>query len=279
MPCDSPAAALVALGAMRRRLCVPTANDVASHYERLRSFSTSSGPSPVLRWATKRASKFLVQEIDGSGLLWAREANSSTGFRKIITQSRALEWWVDGEPQVQVLPGISGARLPFQNLYDDLIQSPDKIQVSNLDQSDSGICLAGRTTGEAATKRVASAIKFRVGEEVADTSQLLSIFGWSTCAISRVTFFNSRNGKVDRDSIPPRIVVADGDLSFLKAVDHSGFHRSDVIAILHRTLERDRLEAVGQKIADLGQWYEHDAEAASALSVPPGISISLMRRR
>jgi hypothetical protein len=160
-----------------------------------------------------------------------------------------------------------------------LIQSSDKIQVSNLGQSDSAICLAGRTTGEAATMRVASSIKFRAGEEVADTSQLLSIFGWSACAISRVTFFNSRTGKVDRSSIPPRIVVADGDSSFLGAVDHAGFRNSDIIAIVHRTLERDRLEAVGQKIADLGQWYEPDDEAASGLGVPSGISMSLMRRR
>lgn len=279
MPCDSPAAALVALGAMRLRLSMPTANDVASHYERLRGLATSPGTPVPLRWAQKKASKFLIDKIDSNGHLWAKEVKSPTNFRKMIIQNGAQDWWVDGEPQVQVLDKAWNARLPFRSIYDDLIQSSDSVLTSNLAQSDSGICFAGRPTGQAATMRMASSIKFRSGHEIADASQLLSIFGWSNSKVSRVTFFNSRTEKADRSSVPPNIVVADGDASFLKAVDHKLFKNIDILGVFHRTLERERLETLGQKVSDLAQWYEPDTAFLSALTPPPGISIHVMRRR
>lgn len=279
MPCDSPAAALVALGAMRRRLSIATASDVASHYERLRELANSPGPPVLLRWAPKKASKFLIDKIDENGMLWAKEVNSSTALRKIIIQSSALQWRFDGEPQVQVLDKAFKEGLSFGTIYDDLVPSSDSVLTSNLTQSDSGICFAGRPTGQAATIRMASSIKFRSRHTIADASQLLSVFGWSDSKVSRVTFFNSRTEKADRISVPPKIVVADGDASFLKAVDHNLFRNIDILGVFHRTLERERLETLGQKISDLAQWYEPDTAFLTALTPPPGISIHVMRRR
>jgi len=275
MPCDSPGAALLALGAMRRRLSNTDANEIASHFGRIRASARPGAPPTTLRWAQKKRSRFLLDSVDERGLLWAKEVDSSSGLRKIITERQALDWSFDGEPPVQVVPG---ARLPWQDFYEEFSPRSEAVHAENLGRSDGGVCLAGRATGQAATRRTASSIKFRLGERIADVGQLLSVSGWSENAVSRVSFFNCRTNEVDRSSTPPGIVIADGDISLLKTIDHKVFEGSDVIGVFHRILERDRLEALGQRLTDLRQWYEPDVAAHAEARPPHGIRISVLRR-
>jgi hypothetical protein len=76
------------------------------------------------------------------------------------------------------------------------------------------------------------------------------------------------------------LVVADGDVSFLKVLDDSEFQRSDVIGVIQRTLERDSLESVGNRMLGLHQWYAEDIELMDQFrNIPVGISLAILRRR
>lgn len=51
------------------------------------------------------------------------------------------------------------------------------------------------------------------------------------------------------------------------------------MGVMHRAIERDRLELLGNKIAELAQWYSADCERLEVLSSPPrGIVVSLLKR-
>jgi len=79
---------------------------------------------------------------------------------------------------------------------------------------------------------------------------------------------------------PSRLVVADGNASFLKVIDRSNFEQSDIIAVFQRVIERDKLEELGSKLASLDQWYALDTESMGCLPPSPrGIAVSILRRR
>ncbi len=72
-----------------------------------------------------------------------------------------------------------------------------------------------------------------------------------------------------------------GDTAFLRAIDAPEFRDSDVVGVIHRTVERDRLESIGTKLADLSQqWYAPDAEMLDRISpAPTGITVLVLKRR
>jgi hypothetical protein len=122
------------------------------------------------------------------------------------------------------------------------------------------------------------AIRFREDGAEADLSQLLTVQSWMPGTISRVMFYNSRTEAFDRQSGKPQVVIADGDTSFLKVIDGTDFLESDVVGVVHRTMERDRLEAVGTKLENLRQWYDHSVLEGLS-ETPRGIGISVLKRR
>lgn len=74
-----------------------------------------------------------------------------------------------------------------------------------------------------------------------------------------------------------KLVVADGDQAFLKSLDH--FRDSNVIGVIHRCIERERLEVVGQKLESLGQWYiEDEAFPGTIPDLPHGIFMKSLQR-
>jgi len=53
-----------------------------------------------------------------------------------------------------------------------------------------------------------------------------------------------------------------------------------VIGIVPRTLDRERLEAIGNRMQGLSQWYVEDSElAARNAGAPRGITLSILRQR
>jgi hypothetical protein len=175
---------------------------------------------------------------------------------------------------------ISGDKVLYERHYAELVHQGGAIKSSNLTRSDSGICLAGRMAGGQRTRTTLAAIRYKASGDVADLSQLLTVYSWSPGMISRVSFFNCRTGQLDRSTGRPGLVVADGDASFLKVAEREEFQQSDIVGVIHRTVERDRLEAVGEKLASLDQWYKRDAQLLCSLPQPPrGIGISIFKRR
>jgi len=112
----------------------------------------------------------------------------------------------------------------------------------------------------------------------ADLSQLLTVQAWMPGTVSRVMFYNARTEEFDRQQAKPQVVIADGDLSFLRVIDGNDFENSDLIGVIHRTMERDRLEAIGTKLENLRQWYDHSV-LEGLPQAPRGIGISVLKRR
>jgi len=186
------------------------------------------------------------------------------------------EFYIDGDPAPEW--NNSHGELPA-GIYSQLI--PDApILPENLRRSYSGLCLAGRVAGESHTRNLCASIRFRdQGPETA-LDQLLAVHGWSKSVVSRVSFFNARTLEFDRACVNPSLAVADGDVSFLRIMTRTEFSHGDVIAVVDRTMERDRLEAVGHKLSDLSQWYVPDSDLVAKLPpAPRGISVAILRRR
>lgn len=274
MPCDSAAAGLVTLGAVRRSIENPTDNDVSRHFQRLQY-----GGDRILRHRREGKKRFKLSKLDG---LWGQQVTSTNKFisyRRSISQLNALDWYFEGEPFIEA---ASGQRLPYESVYKGLIENANKIIESNLRTTYSGICLAGRVTGKTRTRKVMACPTFRCDCNCDDTrlDLLLSIHGWSPEMISRASFFNTRTKTRDRETAPPVLTVADGDASFMQVVDSEGFGGSEIIGVLDRTLDRSRLDAVREKMASLDSWYTLDMDSLEIVpATPKGISCAIWRRR
>jgi len=274
MPCDSAAVGLVALGAMRRRLELDGADDLGSHFQRIESLALKGDSDTLLRWRDQ-AGRYVLDGKDDDGMVWAKLVSSTRRIRRTITRDTAADWRFDGEPPVRAL---AGDHLRHGQHYVELVEGAG-VAIGNLGLSDSAICLAGRVTGEVSTYEVLARVRFETKGCVADLAQLLTLHGCSPGSVSRVSFFNARTGQMDRVT-PARLVVADGDASFLKVIDRPEFEQSDIIGVCHRIVDRDRLEQLGSRLAGLDQWYASDAESMGRLpALPRGITVSMLRQR
>ena len=189
----------------------------------------------------------------------------------------ARDYYIDGEPPPEIgnrEGALSGA------VYAELGEGWQIIP-SNLKRSFSGQCLAGRVSGETATREVCASIRFRSETGEHRLSDLLTIHGWSPSDfVSRMTFFNARTECLDRPAPAPALVVADGDESFLKVIERPEFQHSDVIGVIHRAMDRDRLERIGNRIGGLRQWYIEDSELLGLLPhALRGIGVLILRKR
>lgn len=284
MPCESAGAGLVTLGAIRYRLTLAEANDALSHFERIERLAAHRDCETYVRHRTMRG-RFRLDGKDERGWVWARQEQRGTAEtwtqngppRVSIHAANANEWQLEREAPAET---VQGAGLPHGRIYEELIERAGPPMEANLRRSDSAICLAGRVAGESVSRTAFSAIRFECQGQVADLAALLTVHRWSPATVSRVTFFNSRTRQLDRNTGFTSLVVADEDSAFLRALDAPEFRQSDVVGVIHRAVERDRLESIGTKFADLSQWYAPDADVLKRISpTPPGITVSVLQRR
>jgi len=276
-PCDSPAAGLIALGAMRRRLESHDADDASRHLQRLRALASDREHPATLRHRSRRW-QFRPELEPETGLLWACQIDGrGMGERLRILDYHATDWFVEGEPPLEVL---MGDRLSHGGLLAAIADGAGAIVEATLAQSDAAISLAGRVRGESETRRFLSRFRFRAGSDSADLSQLLSVHEWHPGLVSRVTFFNPRTGRLDRSTDPPRVVIVDGGTSLLRVLEFELFRNGDVIAVIPRDADHDELEDVAQRISSLSQWYTDDGDLATALpACPVGVAVRILERR
>lgn len=273
MPSDSAAAGLISLGAMRKCLELGESNDLDNHFRRIASLAQRKVPGVVMRHVSMPG-KFVIDEVDIEGRIWVRKQSTQTrrSYERItISRSSSLNWQFDGEAPVAIL---RGQQIPNADLYFHLVQNGGAIQPSNLSASDSGVCLAGSVSGGANTRNRLADIRLRHDGSEAGLCELLTVQEWMPGTVSRIMFFNSRTEEFDRTTRQPQLVIADGDSCFLRLLDMPEFEHSDVIGVIHRTMERERLEAVGNRLASLRQWYDPD----NAIATPRGIAITSLRR-
>lgn len=274
MPCDSAGAGLVALGAIRKRLELKDANDLGLHFQRIRKLGSSRLRPTLLRHKFHRG-RFVFDSL-GTNLVWLKQVPSESNSRMAVFPHSAEDWHFDGEAPVRL---FAGARLPFEHTYENLLPGVNHIFGPNLAVADSGVCLAGRVAGANSSAAACSNIRFEMAGESSTLAQLLTVQGWSNGTTSRASFFNTRTETLDRETGRPRTVIADGAASFLRIAERAEFSESDVIVIVDRTSDRDILDEVGIKIANLRQWYAPDEDFASSLAVRPrGIDMLTMKR-
>lgn len=272
MPCDSAGAGLIALGAMRKRLELRDANDLGLHFHRIQRLSDPRLSPALLRHKFQHG-RFEFDQID-RGIVWLKQI--AAPMRMAVFPHNAEDWRFEGEAPVRL---FAGARVPHGVIYAHLIPGQVGVLDKNLAVSDSGVCVAGRVSGASSSEAMFSGIRFQGNGEVANLDKLLTVQNWSPGTTSRISFFNTRTEELDRDTGRPELVVADGTASFLKVADRVEFAQSDIIAVMHRTADRDVLDEISVKIADLRQWYATDPDPVSAVGrKPPGIEMLTLKR-
>ena len=251
MPCESPAAGLIALGAVRRRLAVPGADDCAEHFRRIERLAAQPDPRLLLKRVGKHGRYVIDGRYDGR-LIWVRKTDCPLKTREAVTLNDSVRWYFEGETPLQV---HSGGALAHLKIYQELAPRVSTVILANLQHSDSAICLATSTLGEHSTRNRLRQLWFRAEEDQATADCLLAIAGWSDSRVSRATCLNVRTGRLDRGEGRIRLVVADGPQAFVKVLDDSRFAASDVIGVMHRCVERDVLVMIADKQAELALRY------------------------
>jgi hypothetical protein len=296
MPCDSAAAGMIALGALVRDLAIPHATDIQGHYDRLMNYAHqflrdcepcnmkcspevkncghSRQATGILRSTVHPGRKFTISprtDFVERKLYWVYPG----GMIEWRAPEHACGWYIAGEPPAQW--DISNGQIQT-DVYQSIFSSAISVS-NNLQSSYSGLCFAGRSTGENAARAVCATARFSAGGMEHQLDDLLTIHGWSSSGVSRMAYFNTRTERLDRHNATPKLVIADGDAAFLKVMGASMFSSSDIIAVVHRNIDREKLEAVGIKMQP-NQWFEVDEDMLCALpSNPRAISISILRER
>jgi hypothetical protein len=298
MPCDSAAAGLITLGAMIRDLGDLTANDLERHYDKLLRYAAQYLEScrqcnlkvcnPIVKGCghAKKVTGLLRSPLHPRKT-FRISPNTVVAERKLVwsypngmtqspTPAFAANWHIDGEAPLQwndPMGALSGG--PYREMFGDA-----QILSENLRSSYAGFCLAGRASGERRSREICDDIRFLLGGRPLSLSELLTVRNWSEKKLSRVAFFNSRTEQFDRHLTAPSLVVADGNSSFLRVAGRPEFAQSDVVAVIDRTLDRERLEEIGFKMAGLSQWYTEDRELVRSLpTIIPGVSLLIVRKK
>lgn len=296
MPCESPGAGLLALGSMISDLGNDEANDSNSHKKELFKYADQylnhcrgcdlEKCDPELRQCgyTEKSTGIIRSIRRPNHLYFVSDKTDCRGERLFLVDKKggnereiAREYifnlHADGLPPFMSTSGetgLSGA------IYQDLCQDAH-ILPANLRCSYSGVVLAGRAKGESNTKAAYESVHFCNDTESYTLAELLAIHEWADTKVSRTGFFNVRNEVLNHAAGQPELIVADGDASFLKSIDM--FKKSDVIGVIDRSLDRDRLEMIGQKVAALKCWYQTDTQVLELLPTPvPGITVAILKK-
>jgi len=297
MPCESPSAGLVALGALIGDLGKEDANDVDAHFEKIASYgkqylgsckectnvcypeikncgyqkhSTGELRSPSLSREKVKITNVLKESIQ-----WSKKTKRRDGEQKyaIVTASREKikKYHIKDEPPV--LWAESMKKLPH-HIYNELLTGTSFL-TKNLSMTYSGLCFAGRVGGEKASLEICSSVKMRYGHEDFLLSEVMTISGWTKETVSRMSYFNTRTMNLDRKVGCPHLVVADGASAFHKAIDYPEFRDSNILAVIKRTDTRTNHDLVNLKLASIGQWYALDTNILEGLiTIPKGVTMT-----
>lgn len=301
LPCDSAAAGLISLGRLIRDLGDAYANDLDGHHDSLLRYAHqylkacrtcddrcnpkttrcgySSESNGILRTVSRpRLRYFVSDKTDVTGRSLVLEQRDTLSYPPRGKEAEfARHFFPDGGARPE-LPNAEG-QLP-SGPYCSLVNGAI-VHAPNLKRSYAGTCLAGRSTGEHASREVCEEIRLRTPAGEHSVADLLTVREWSVLAgVSRLSFLNTRSESRGSWEYPPSVIIADGHGAFLKCLSRSEFQRSDVIGVIQRTADRADLESVGEMLAQKRQWFDEDASTAANAGIPPvGVSIAVLSRR
>lgn len=299
MPIKNPAAGLIALGAVAADLKDPAANDKDRHYDSLLSyarqflhacktckfrcrpdlrkcgyFHESTG---ILRHKDRSRSKLYISSQTDFAAKVLRLASKSDGSGALTTIEDA-EWTHNyyEDEGVPLLLGRSAETMPVEairRLFQD-----DNICSNNLTVSYSSLCLAGGAAGQAAMHGELAAFQFGA-RDPKSLAAILPINGWDngSTELSRLVYFNTRGGGAFGQAINnPHLVIADGIDALASVLSEKKLKGADVIALVSRVHERDKMEEFGALLEAQSQWYDRYELGSSG--VPGCFEIELRKR-
>lgn len=281
MPCDSAAFGLIALGIMIRDLGRVEATDIHLHHQRVVDYArryvaqqssseeipNSQRLSGILKWVpkepSKKPTKYQVVGLTGG-----------PDYRVKVRQLQAKSKLNGSEPatvefsihKTQRL-AIEGASIPEVRIADLGISSEGyqalvsglHIEHSNLRQSYTGLCIAGRVEGERATRSILEQVAFHLNDGRHGVDELLQVEGWTDGVVGRVRFVNMRGVKEElRIDNAPDVIVVDGLKAFTRVITNPELRSSDVVMVYHRAVDRELLEELGSHLDNLQKYMTHN---------------------
>ena len=297
MPSESAAAGLISLGALIRDLEDPKANDTESHYRGLVRFARQylDHCKDCVLESCDPAIQRCGCLMEASGILFKRSGRSSPRRYEIVeppadlpdrelavrklnkslteypNRKEAETWHIEHESPLHTLNSDGNLDGSIYREFLDV----GSFKKENLMSSYSGTCLACDSSGAAKTKGKCDSLEFEIRDSIVSLSELLTVKSWSKTSISRLSSYNVRTKTFDRSSIYPDMLICDGDRAFLSTSDLPEFQRSDIVGVIDRTADRDRLELVGDK-----QWFIEDDFFTNEISeLPLGINIAILVQR
>jgi hypothetical protein len=293
MPCDSPGAGLVALGALVADLADSRASDLEGHFDsliryakqyldycrmcdsRCRPIERRCGYTAEASGKLRHVSGKLIGPIIGFEDQDTRLISLNVGTGTVhLFPAASQSYYEHRAPPIVARAGDSLDPVPYLQLARGSV-----IDAEQFGKTFSGTCLAGHIMGEAGTRNSFVNVLFECNGRKYSLAELLTIQGWGTNSVSRMTFFNTRTGMFDRDSSFNRLVVADGHGALDKVLSTKEFNRSDVIAVLNRTAADETSRILGGRIASMRQWYSVDkTRFFPEEQIPRGIAIQVIRR-
>jgi hypothetical protein len=299
LPIKTPAAGLIALGAVAADLKNPSANDKERHYDSLLAYARqylhacktckircrpdlrkcgyAYESTGILRHKDRPRSKLYVSSQTDFAAKVLRLASKSDGSGALTT-IEAAEWTHNyfEDEGVPLLLGQSSGSMPvdtIRGLFPD-----DDICNDNLTASYSSLCLAGGAAGQTAMQGELATFQFGTHDRKSLAS-LLPINGWDDGAteLSRLVYFNTRGkGAFGQPINTPNLVIAEGMDAFASVLSEKKLKSADVIALVSRIHERDKMEEFGALLEAQSQWYDRHELGSSV--VPGCFEIELRKR-
>jgi hypothetical protein len=292
MPCNSHAAALIALGAVMKDLTFSGANDRERHLDSLFKYADQylnycrtckydpcnpelkgcpfkSRASGKIRLKSRQVNHRIISEkTDFKNKILVYQEKTVTGYIN-LESSKLFDHYPDGGiPLSEGLKSTSLDLTDYRQIHTGLVPIDD-----NCSTSYSGLCLAGQPRlGSAESKRFYSNFIFNSSSNVKSLVDLLPINGWSKNKVSRLVFFNTRGEqKFSHEPNNPYLVIVDGLESFFNSIDNRLFKNSDFVVVLRRDMTKDIYDQLDAKLQSMLQWFER---SESEIEAPKGIIIT-----
>lgn len=301
MPCDSEAAGLIALGALRRDLESRNVNYEEAYFEVLlracreraapqkSRFQTTDEHLWDVRNTTEGTRWRFAGHSDDQGFITLKSttyrpeirrkgkviANPNSACTSFIFRRNALNWQLRNGSLPQ-LP--AGGTALASSVYNAIPGCCGTVWEANLSQSHDGLVLVGRGAArESVYMRKFIESGFALGEKRYSLAELLTLHHDDQNRIRRLRFLNEQAHQ-DDTLHAVQLVVADGISGLLQAIDLFPF--SDIIGICNRDAPPEAVRQLRERLSEISRYYS-DTDPGSVLTeqLPAKILLRLLQRR
>lgn len=301
MPCDSEAAGLITLGALRRDLEHASANHMDTHFdlllrschERTRARIHSEASKEEAGWDVRHVVddtcwRFVDyhNELDAIVLEDARHRplikrkgksipNQNGACSRYLLRSHAAEWQLRDFPLPQMAPGEKGLEMSD---YIDLPGCTGPIAEANLSRSYEGLVLVGSGAArDSSYMQKFYTTGFAIADRKLPLGNLLTLHHNERKYIQRMRFLNTHS-QHNKAVYPAKLVVADGIQALLSA--EKLFSDSDIIGVCNRDAPVEAILQLKDFLNDKVRYYS-DLDISGCLSgeMPAGMLLRVLQRK